>query len=279
MSIFMRWLGVACFEIQLPTGEVIIIDPYLDNSLTAPITSQEIQRVDWIFITHGHFDHVLDVGKLASRLGSQVICSAEVGENIQKRLDVPANQARVVTAGETIKIGSSTVKVVKALHIDNRLYFADQLGYAPSDQMSVTDMVREIFSKIPGGEDREKILSHLGKYPPGEQLNYIFDLPGNLRLYFFGSVPHPELFFLVEEARPQILILQILRNKEKEAVELVRRSGAWLIFPSHHDPFFPGQKLPDMELVKRLMAKLPGVCFIEPQPGQWWEVRLNALAR
>ena len=75
MSIKLRWLGTACFEIRLSNGEALIIDPYLDDSLTCPIDSNEIERGDVICVTHGHFDHILDVGRLANRLGSTVVCS------------------------------------------------------------------------------------------------------------------------------------------------------------------------------------------------------------
>lgn len=275
MSIRLRWLGVACFQIQLASGEVLIIDPYLDNSITAPLQAKDLIRADWIFITHGHFDHVLDVGQLANRLGSQVFCSAQVSRTIQERLSVPPNQIRVVTAGEIIKRGPLIVKVLRAIHVDNRKYFAEQLGLPPTNEMRVEEIVRQILKEIPDQSFKEKILPHLGKFPPGEQLNYIFDFPDNLRLYFLGSVPDRELFLVVEEARPQILILQLLRGQEKEAVELARRSGASIIFPSHHDPFLPGQKLPDMNKVRRLFAESSNIKFIEPLPGKWYEIKIE----
>ena len=43
MAIQMRWLGTACFEIVLPNGKTLIIDPYLDDSVSAPISSDEVR--------------------------------------------------------------------------------------------------------------------------------------------------------------------------------------------------------------------------------------------
>ena len=88
MGIRIRWLGTACFEICLPSGEVIIIDPYLDEAINSAVRSRDIERADLICVSHGHFDHILDVGRLANRLGSKVICSSTVAENIQYRLEM-----------------------------------------------------------------------------------------------------------------------------------------------------------------------------------------------
>jgi len=61
MSIKLRWLGYVCFEIVLPSGKVLVIDPYIDYSPTAPIKCQEVTGANYIAITHGHYDHVTDV--------------------------------------------------------------------------------------------------------------------------------------------------------------------------------------------------------------------------
>lgn len=39
MSFRMRWLGTACFEIVLPNQQTVVIDPYVDDSVSAPISS------------------------------------------------------------------------------------------------------------------------------------------------------------------------------------------------------------------------------------------------
>lgn len=249
-----------------------MIDPYLDDSFTAPVRSDEIKRADLIAITHGHFDHVLDVGRLANRLGSTVICSEVVSRTIQNRLGVSPGRIQTVTAGEVLRRSPFTVEVVKAVHVDNRVYFAEQFGLQSSAEVNLEEMVRRVFNQIPEPKIKEKLLAHIGKFPPGEQLNYRFHFPGNLGLYFFGSVPDPELFSLAEESRAQVLILQLLRGKEEEAVEIARRCGARVVFPSHHDAFFPGQKVPDLDKVKSLFQKYPQVRFVETEAGKWYEI-------
>ena len=268
-----RWLGTACFEIRLANGETLVIDPYLDDSLTSPIKSNKIKRADLICITHGHFDHVLDIGRLAKRLGSTVICSEKVARNIEKRFRVPAKQLQPVTAGEILKRGSIQIEVVRAVHINNRRYFAGQLGidHIPSG-LSTEDMVKKVFESIQNKDIREKLLSYMGKYPAGEHLNYIFQFPGNLRLYFFGSTPDPRLLHILQTSHAQILILQVLSGTEESAFEFAAQAGASIVIPSHHDGFFPGQAVPDLKKMKVLFQQKTNMSFLDPLPGAWYEI-------
>ena len=68
MSFNLRWLGTSCFQLVLPGDVHILLDPHMDHSPNSPLTSDQIDRCDYMFLTHGHWDHVLDVGKLAERL-------------------------------------------------------------------------------------------------------------------------------------------------------------------------------------------------------------------
>jgi L-ascorbate metabolism protein UlaG (beta-lactamase superfamily) len=61
----MRWLGIACFEIVLPNGKTLVINPFVDDAVSSPITSDQFEGCDYLFLTHGHYDHILDTGKLA----------------------------------------------------------------------------------------------------------------------------------------------------------------------------------------------------------------------
>jgi len=85
-------------------------------------------------------------------------------------------------------------------------------------------------------------------------------------LFFYGH----ELG--LEGCKAQILILQVLRGREKGAVEAAFKSGAGIVFPSHHDPFFPGQKVPDLNKVRSLLERNEGVHFIESEAGKWYEI-------
>jgi len=58
----LTWYGQSAFKITTPTGKVLLIDPWITNPLNenAKTDLANLNKVDLIFITHGHGDHVGD---------------------------------------------------------------------------------------------------------------------------------------------------------------------------------------------------------------------------
>ena len=54
MATTLTWLGHAAFRIDTPGGKHIYVDPFLHGNPTCPEAEQEPERVDAIFLTHGH---------------------------------------------------------------------------------------------------------------------------------------------------------------------------------------------------------------------------------
>jgi len=63
----LRYFSHSAFQITTELGQVILIDPFLDDNPTSPIKSNEIQKVDYIILTHAHGDHIGDAFKIANK--------------------------------------------------------------------------------------------------------------------------------------------------------------------------------------------------------------------
>ncbi len=68
----------SAFKITTEKGEVILIDPFLDDNPTSPIKSDEITKADYIILTHAHGDHIGDSFKIAQRTNPIFICVNEL---------------------------------------------------------------------------------------------------------------------------------------------------------------------------------------------------------
>ena len=66
-------------------GHAIVIDPCLD------VDAAEKYIVDYLFITHEHYDHIFGVNKWKERTGALLVCSKACAERI---MDSKKNQAR-----------------------------------------------------------------------------------------------------------------------------------------------------------------------------------------
>ena len=71
------YYGHSCFAVQIK-GKNMLFDPFITpNTLAADIDINKIQA-DYIFLSHGHEDHIADCISIAGRTGAKVICSFEI---------------------------------------------------------------------------------------------------------------------------------------------------------------------------------------------------------
>ena len=73
----LRYFSHSSFQITTDAGQVILIDPFLDDNPTAPVRSVDV-AADFIILTHAHGDHVGDSFKIAKRTNALFICVNEL---------------------------------------------------------------------------------------------------------------------------------------------------------------------------------------------------------
>ncbi len=83
MATELTWLGHGCWSI-LAGNCRLVLDPFLDESSVAPIKADQVEA-DFILVSHGHYDHVADVEKIARRTGATIIATYEICEWFGKK--------------------------------------------------------------------------------------------------------------------------------------------------------------------------------------------------
>lgn len=276
MTFNIRWLGTACFEIQMENGKTIVIDPYLDDSVSAPIRCEEIKNCDFIFLTHGHYDHVLDVGKLAEKFKLRIFCSREVSENLIKEQKINPALFYPVTAGDVVELDGFSAEVVHGVHVD----FITEYHRLTGGNL-LTDFGNDLAIAIQKGLEASmgpvtlpgNFHQWMVQYPGGEQLNFVLDLGDGNRIYMAGSYPDEGLIDVAAGSRASLMLLQVLPGRtlkglESQVVKFAMASGAKTIVPQHHDPLFRGTWPTNLTELKRLFSGT-GVNFMEFEPGRW----------
>jgi hydroxyacylglutathione hydrolase len=141
------------------TGKVAIIDPAEAEPAIAAIEAAG-GKLDMIFLTHHHGDHIDGVAALAEKYHPQVVGNAADSHRLPK-LDIAAHE------GDLVDFGAAKARVIDTPghtlgHI--AYYFADGGILAPGDTMfslgcgrlfegTAEDMYRSLqkFSDLPGG--------------------------------------------------------------------------------------------------------------------------------
>jgi len=276
MAIEIRWLGTACFEIVLPTRQTLVIDPYLDDSVGAPVGSADIEGCDFIFLTHGHYDHILDVGKLAERFNPRIFCSDAAATPLMKYQGVSPALVRTVRPGETIQEKDLTVEVLQGFHVNFSKEYKRLTGHdMPKDPDDPTGIAGEARMALFGSDKvHDQFSDWMDMYPQGEQLNFVFEPAGERRIYMAGSYPDPGAIEAAQQAKAHITLLQVLPGNilpglEQQVVDLATASGCSIAIPQHHDPLMEGARETDLSELKRIFSEKTDIVFQELTPGKW----------
>jgi L-ascorbate metabolism protein UlaG (beta-lactamase superfamily) len=104
--------GHSCFSVEIE-GKTILFDPFITpNELASEIDINTIEA-DYIFLSHGHSDHIADCVSIAKRTGAKVVGAFEVIEWVKKQ---GIENTHPMNTGGKWKFEFGTVKCVVAHH-------------------------------------------------------------------------------------------------------------------------------------------------------------------
>lgn len=73
----LKWLGHAAWLVSFNKASVLI-DLFLTNNPKAAMKASEINKLDYVFITHGNFDHLGDAFEFAKRPSAMTVSTFEI---------------------------------------------------------------------------------------------------------------------------------------------------------------------------------------------------------
>jgi len=251
-DVVFQWLGTAGFRIE-HFGKVVLIDPFFSrNEDSTPILDlkpADMSDADHIFVSHGHFDHIVDVSEIVGLSSADVWCSRVAADALVK-MGVPGGKINSLSGGESIDLDTFTVDVVPTRHIrfDARL----------------------VLSTIPGILRERKLVKGLSHYQSGTVMIYRFDF-GGLRVVHIGSLglePGDVTKLGLNEPKPDMLLLPVQGHTDicRRAALVTAAIHPRAVVPQHHDNFFPPiSRVIDIEPFCKMVAEMvPDCAYFEP---------------
>jgi L-ascorbate metabolism protein UlaG (beta-lactamase superfamily) len=80
----LTYYGHSCFSVNAG-GKNILFDPFISGNELAKNISIDSIEADYIFVSHGHFDHMLDAVSIANRTGAMVVSGWELYDYFGKQ--------------------------------------------------------------------------------------------------------------------------------------------------------------------------------------------------
>jgi len=135
MSVSIRFLGTAAFEIIAEGGQRLLIDPYLDENPVSPLKVADLDHVDLLLVTHAAIDHLGDAEAILRRFPDlALICGADVRGYLMYR-GIGGDRLRAIPWGMMIEEAGVRVRPVESRHWsyiqteDMRAFSSTPLGF------------------------------------------------------------------------------------------------------------------------------------------------------
>jgi L-ascorbate metabolism protein UlaG (beta-lactamase superfamily) len=123
METQLTWYGHAAFKIKTASGKILLIDPWVTNPAFASGKDEltSLDRVDLIFLTHGHSDHVGNAVEIGKRTGAILVSNFDLIAAMISALGYPEAQTSNETTGHlggelSLLDGEVRVQFVPAWH-------------------------------------------------------------------------------------------------------------------------------------------------------------------
>ena len=289
----LRWISVQCYEIRLPSGKVLVTDPfYWDMSHFDGIPEEQLTRnqkmekqiyaqsgfsvedftgADYILLNHVHGDHSNLVGELWNRFYGRVLVPADCAEEVAKAYDIPYATIYPLYPGNTYYFGDFTLKVYPGAH-DNRA-FREGKFQRPSDPRVMFDGTEGFGIACP---------SRLGPLGSMFDFNYLIELPNNFKIDFQAGRDFEEHVCHVREEKPNLMLCHRIRSYSAEKFAgMIEQMGAQLCLPLHHN----NARAKDEDLNayfaavnEILQAKGLSARGFNPEPYRWYSVQTGLFA-
>lgn len=224
------WYGDASLVFRFGETE-IGFDPFEGLPLgaiwkpPADLPHQEVlRRVEAVFVTHGHFDHIYHIPRLYGGRGVPIYCTAAPAKTLANR-GVPESQLRRIEPGWTGQVGPFQIQAYPSRHcrFDRRLI--------------VRTVFRREFFRHPW-----HLAGLLGlnlAYPEAGEILFYEVACNGFRVQVMGSMNlEPEAAYPME-ADLLVLPLQGRSDQDVYALGLVERLKPRAVVLDHYDDAFP----------------------------------------
>ena len=261
----LEWFGTATFRVRV-AGLDLFFDAYLDRLPglePVGLSTAEVDKAEFVFVSHAHFDHLYGAAAIATRTGATVVCSPESARCLRGS-GVPEDQVLVVTGGETVHCGpGTTVRVLPSLHsclfahaeVDAALPCLGDLGVSAQARAA---KVAELFALMdtapaPAGPALVAMNEQCSRHDGGQLAYLLMTTDGSVLVSgsagywrgIFGGL-RPDVALLSLGGRPNVDGEPFQGSSVQYVLEQAQVLRPGRIAFCHHDPLFPG--LPGIDI-------------------------------
>lgn len=248
----LRWLGTAGFHVRTGGGE-LLLDPFLSRPPGArpaiPLSPREFQDVSLILISHGHFDHAMDVPALARSTDARIHAPLKTC-GVLRRQGVPPSRLAAHERLSPVCWHGVRIRAVPSRHI-----VFDRL------------LIRRTVRLLVRGRTWPELLRLARRYPVGSNWEILLHADG-YRILFSGSGGGDPA--VLARLKPHCYMLPFAGRSDltEHCLAALRRIRPHTVVLHHFDAFWPFLCVdyPVEAFRERLSREMPEIRLIVPEP-------------
>ena len=236
----LTFVAHATFLIKTPSGKRIVVDPWFEGNPLCPPKFKQPPKVDAMFITHAHFDHIGDAVTLARKYNPKVVAIAETAMWLGGRKGI----ANVIglNKGGTVEVEGVKATMTHAIH---------SCGISDGDEV------------VYGGE----------------AASWVLQFENGIKVYHAGdTMVFGDMKIIGDLYRPDIALLPIgdhYTMDPYQAAYAIRLLGIKVVVPMHYGTFPVLTGTP--EKLRSLTGDIAGLEIVDLRPGETLTGNLNRL--
>jgi L-ascorbate metabolism protein UlaG (beta-lactamase superfamily) len=196
------YFGHSTFSLTTATGQVALVDPWVMSNPMCPETLKRVSRLDVIFLSHGHEDHLGDLLALAKHHRPKIVAIYETCRWIESKGF--EKETKPMGKGGTQKVDDFEVTMTHAFHSN-----------------SIDDHGQRVYA--------------------GEPAGLLIRMPGGFSVYHAGDTAlFGDMKLIGELYKPALAMLPIgdhFTMGPREAAQAIRLLGVKHVIPMHYATF------------------------------------------
>lgn len=256
-----RWINTAGFEIEMANGRHILIDPFIsgatpDGIVCYPIELDEIERCDYLLLSHTHVDHAADVGRIQNRFPKLKLFVGDLSADaLCREQNLDCARLYRVRGGEVYEFDDLKIEAFTGRHTES------PRGY-----------------RITGKE----FYNADGNFWPTmwcgnlEFMNYRLTFRDGTVIFLWGGMTSEDQKYRFKNMNANISIMQVSPKQSfTEFAELIHEIRTQFVIPHHYD--FTEKFFEAVPQVMETMSEENKAKFVQEGRFQWKNY-LSALA-
>lgn len=257
-----RWLTIACFEIQIG-NHTVIIDPCLQDAPAVNFGPEVFEKADLLLLSHSHWDHITDMKAVMDRFQCPMLCGELSAMAMLQLMNCNPHYVYPMSSGTELDFGFVKVKALFGRHT-NQHKTLEELTRNSKENPVINSPEMELCA----------LYGHM------EYRNYLITVPGGLKILFWGSNGTIELINSIKDLHPDVGLIQFTGHEITEIANLVKESGVKVMIPHHMDLHkTEDYYLPRIAALEDELQKIaPNCLVVVPEHKKWYNIGIYVSA-